>query len=179
MDGLEQHFAATLSKGWRYFLLRGLVAIAFGILTWMRPAISLAAFILLFGLYALFDGIFNVMVAFVGRKGEQTWWVVLLEGLLGIGVVLITLTTRRITAVVLLFYIAILLIGRGFLEIIAAIRLRKEVQGEWLLVLAGLVSVLFGALLMARPGIGAVALAWLIAAYAVALGVVFVILAFK
>ena len=134
---------------------------------------------LLFGAYSMADGVLGVWTAVAGRKEREHWWVLLLEGLVGIGVGLLTLFAPGVTTLALLFYIAIWAVATGVLEIVAAIRLRKEIEGEWLLVLGGLVSVGFGVLLMAQPGAGALAVLWLIAAYAVAFGVVLVILSFK
>jgi uncharacterized membrane protein HdeD (DUF308 family) len=103
----------------------------------------------------------------------------LLRGLLGIGVGILAFVEPGVVALALLFYIAIWAIATGVLEIAAAIRLRKEIEGEWLLILAGLLSVMFGILLMAQPGAGALSLLWLIASYAVVFGVLLVLLAFK
>jgi uncharacterized membrane protein HdeD (DUF308 family) len=125
------------------------------------------------------DGILDVWNAIAGRKENDHWWVLLLGGLLGIVVGYITLTTPGITALALLFYIAIWAIARGVLQIVGAIRLRKEIEGEWLLVLGGLASVLFGVLLISRPGAGALAVLWLIGVYAIVFGIVTVALAFK
>jgi uncharacterized membrane protein HdeD (DUF308 family) len=168
-----------LSRGWTFLLLRGLAAIAFGILTWTRPGISLTALVLLFGAYALIDGMLAVSAAVSGRKEQEYWWVLLLGGLIGIGVGIMTFLNPGVTAFALLFYIAIWAITTGVLEIIVAIRVRKEVHGEWRLILAGLASVAFGAFLMARPGAGALTVLWVIAAYAVAFGILLVMLAFK
>src|SRR5262249_41613717 len=129
--------------------------------------------------YSMADGILGVWTAFAGRQDHEHWWVMLLWGLLGIGIGIMTFVAPGITALAILFYIAIWAIATGVLEIVAAIRLRKEIQGEWLLVLAGLVSVVFGVLLIAHPGPGALAVLWLIASYAVVFGVLLVILAFK
>jgi len=125
------------------------------------------------------DGILGAWTAIAGRKERDHWWVLLLEGLVGIGVGLLTLFAPGVTALALLFYIAIWAIATGVLEIVAAIRLREEIEGEWLLVLGGLASVVFGILLMARPGVGVLAVLWLVAAYAVVFGVLLVVLAFK
>jgi uncharacterized membrane protein HdeD (DUF308 family) len=160
-------------------LLRGLVAIAFGVLIWFQPGISLAALVLLFGAYSMADGILGVWTAIAGRKEHESWWVLLLGGLLGIGVGVLTFLAPGITALVLLFYIAIWAIATGVLEIVAAIHLRKEIEGEWWLILSGLASVVFGAVLIAQPGVGALAVLWLIATYAIVFGVLLVILAFK
>ena len=179
MTGIETRFADILSRGWWRLLLRGLAAITFGLLTLLRPGISLAALVLLFGAYALVDGVLDIWNAIAGRKENDHWWVLLLGGLLGIVVGYITLTTPGITALALLFYIAIWAVARGVLQIVAAIRLRKEIEGEWLLVLGGLASVLFGVLLIARPGAGALAVLWLIGVYALVFGIITVALAFK
>src|SRR5262245_17250423 len=179
MNGIEGRLASILSRSWWLLLLRGLAAIAFGVLTWFRPGISLAALVLLFGAYSLADGILATWTAIAGPKDHDDWWVLLLEGLLGLVIGILTFVVPGITALALLFYIAIWAIGTGVLEIVAAIRLRKIVQGEWLLILAGLASVVFGVLLIWQPGAGALAVLWLIASYAVLFGVLLLILAFK
>ena len=179
MNGTEGRLASILSNSWWLLLLRGLVAIAFGVLTWFQPGISLAALVLLFGAYVLADGVLATWTAIAGHRYHDAWWVLLLEGLLGIGIGILTFVAPGITALALLFYIAIWAIATGVLEIAAAIRLRKEVQGEWLLILAGLASVVFGVLLIWQPGAGALAVLWLIASYAIVFGVLLLILAFK
>jgi uncharacterized membrane protein HdeD (DUF308 family) len=160
-------------------VLRGVAAIIFGVLTWVLPGISLVSLVLLFGAYATVDGILNIWVAFAGPREEESWWVLLLWGLVGIGVGILTFTHPDLTALALLFYIAAWAIATGVLEIVAAIRLRKVIEGEWWLILAGLASVVFGVLLMARPGVGALAVLWLIASYAIVFGVFLLLLAFK
>jgi len=179
MDVVEKHLVPILSRNWWLLLLRGIAAIVFGILTWWMPGISLAVLVLFFGAYAFVDGIFAVWMAFSSRARNEQWWVMLLWGLLGIGVGVLTFFEPGLTALVLLFYIAIWAIATGVLEIVAAIRLRKEIEGEWLLILAGVASVVFGVILIARPGVGALAVLWIIAAYAIVFGVLMVMLAFK
>ena len=179
MNHIEERLASILLRSWWLLLLRGLVAIAFGVLTWVQPGISLATLVLLFGAYSMADGILATWTAIAGGKDNDYRWVLLLEGLLGIGVGVLTFVAPGITALALLFYIAIWAIATGALEIAAAIRLRKEIKDEWLLILAGIASVVFGALLAAQPRAGALALLWLIASYAVVFGVLLVILAFK
>ena len=179
MNSLDKRLASILSRSWWLLLLRGLAAIVFGVLTWFQPGISLAALVLLFGAYSMADGILGIWTAIIGRKDHEDWWVLLLEGLLGIGVGVLTFLVPGITALALLFYIAIWAIATGVLEIVAAIRLRKDIKGEWALILAGLASVVFGVLLVAQPAAGALALLWLIASYAIVFGVLLVVLAFK
>ena len=179
MDVVEKHLVPILSRNWWLLLLRGIAAIAFGILTWIYPGLTVAVLVLLFGAYCLVDGVLGVWSAITGRKEHDDWWILLLVGLLGIGVGILTFMAPGLTAIGLLFYIAVWAIATGVLEIIAAIRLRKQIEGEWMLILGGIVSVIFGVLLMAQPGAGADAVVWLIAAYAVLFGILLVILAFK
>jgi uncharacterized membrane protein HdeD (DUF308 family) len=179
MNIAENTLASILSRTWWMLLVRGLIAVAFAVLTWFQPGISLSALVLLFGAYVFADGLLGVGAAIAGRNEQENWWMLLLWGLLGIGVGILTLLQPGITALVLLFYIAVWAIGTGALEIVAAVRLRKEIRGEWLLIVAGLASIVFGALLISRPGAGALAVLALIAAYAAVFGVVLVLLSFK
>lgn len=177
---IEKNLLSNIfSQNWWVLLVRGLAAIVFGVLAWLLPGISLATLVLFFGAYALLDGILGVWHAIAGRKVHEDWWVLLLWGLVGIGVGILTFLAPGVTALVLLFYIAIWAIAKGVLEIVAAIRLRSEIQNEWLLILGGLLSVVFGILLMVQPGAGALTLLWLIATYAIIFGVVLIVLAFR
>jgi uncharacterized membrane protein HdeD (DUF308 family) len=179
MDIVQKQLATILSRAWWVILLRGLIAIAFSILAWTRPGISLVTLVWIFGLYTMADGILGVGSAIAGREEHEHWVVLLLGGLISIGIGVLTFVAPGITALALLFYIAIWAIATGLLQIVAAIRVRKEIQGEWFLVLGGLVSVIFGVFLMSRPGAGALALLWVIAAYASVFGVLLVILALR
>jgi len=179
MDALGARVSSLLSRTWWVLLLRGLAAIAFGILTWSWPGASLAALVLLFGAYALSDGALGVWAAVSTRREHEDWWVLLLWGLVGIGVGLITFMAPGITALAVQFYIAIWAIGTGIAEIVVAMRLRREIKGELWLVLAGIASIIFGVVLIARPGVGALAVLSLIAAYAVIFGIIMVVLAFE
>lgn len=179
MAAAETRLAALFADTWWLLLLRGLLAIAFGVLTWIQPGLSLVALVLVFGAYSLADGVLGVWAAFKGRKQDDHWWVLLIWGLASIVVGVLTLMVPGITTLVLLFYIAAWAMVTGAMQIVAAIRLRKEITGEWWLVLGGVLSVVFGVLLLAQPGAGALALLWLIATYAVLFGALMVFLAFK
>lgn len=179
MEMPEKYLVDVLFRSWWVILLRGIIAIAFGVLSWVWPQISLATLILLFGIYAFADGVLGIWTAAATYKKNESWWVVLLWGLVGIGVGIITLLEPGITALALLFYIAIWAIATGILEIVAAIRLRVEVEGEWLLILSGIASAIFGIMLIAWPGAGALALIWLIGTYAILFGVLISVLAFR
>lgn len=171
--------ASILSGNWWALLLRGLLAIAFGVFVWTQPGISLATMVLVFGAFALAEGVLGVVTAIAGRKGNDDWWVLLLWGLVSIGIGIITFAAPGITAFVLLFYIAVWAIAVGVLQIIAAVRLRKEIAGEWLLGLAGLAAVAFGVLLIVRPGEGVLSVLMVISVYAVISGILLVILSLK
>lgn len=179
MDVIEGKLAGILRRTWWLLLLRGLMAITFGVLSWVQPGISLAALVMLFGVYALIDGVAGVWSSLAGHKDDGHWWVLLLWGVVGVGVGTLTLSAPGITALALLFYIALWAVATGVLQIVAAVRLHKEIEGEWLLALSGLASVAFGVVLMARPMAGAVALLWIIATYAILFGILLVVLAFK
>ena len=178
MNGLE-NLGSILSRNWWLMLLRGLVAIGFGILVFAKPQISLQVLVYLFGVYVLVEGILGVLVAVQARNHLDSWGVLLLWGLLGIAVGVLAFVKPDITALALLFYIALWAIATGVLEIAAAVRLREVIRNEWLLILAGLVSVAFGVWLIARPEPGALAVLSVIGAYAILFGVLVVLFAFK
>jgi uncharacterized membrane protein HdeD (DUF308 family) len=171
--------ARILSRYWWMTLIRGIIAILFGVMLFAWPQISLLSLVLVFGAFAFADGVVGVVTAVGGRREHESWWVLLLAGLAGIGVGVLTFLNPGVTALVLLFYIAIWAIATGLLEIVAAVRLRKEIEGEFWLGLAGLATIVFGILLVARPQVGALAVLWLIGGYAVAFGVMLLLLAFE
>ena len=179
MNSIETRLASILSLTWWVLMLRGVLAIVFGVLTWRQPEISVTLLILFFGAYILADGVLGVYSAVAGRKDHDDWWVLLIWALISVGVGVLTFLAPGITALALLFYIAIWAIATGVLQILAGIRLRKQIQGEWLLILGGLASVIFGVFMMAQPVAGALAMAWLIALYAVLFGVLLVLLALR
>jgi uncharacterized membrane protein HdeD (DUF308 family) len=168
-----------LARNWWVLAIRGVAAILFGIAAFVWPGITLAVLVLLFGAYALVDGIFAVIAGIAAHEEQHRWWLLILEGLAGIVIGVLTFLYPGITALVLLYFIAAWAIVTGAFEIAAAIRLRKEIVDEWLLVLAGIASMLLGILLMVLPGPGALALIWLIGAYALVEGVLLLLLAFR
>jgi uncharacterized membrane protein HdeD (DUF308 family) len=176
---LALNLAAILARNWWVLLARGVVAMSFGVLTFTSPGISLASLVLLFGGFCLADGLMAAWTAFSIRKQKENGWLLLIGGLLGIGVGLLTIFQPTVSGLALLFYIAIWAIATGVVQVLTAIRLRQELANEWMLILAGLASVAFGALLMARPGAGALAVLWLITSYAIVFGFLLVVLAFR
>ena len=135
---------------------------------------ALLALVLLWGAYAVIDGTFTVMIAaHRGRAGESWGWL-LFEGLIGIGAGIMTFVWPGITTLALLAIIAVWAVLTGVAEIAAAIRLRRAISGEWFLALSGVLSVVFGVLLFARPGVGALTVVWMIGAYSIAFGALLV-----
>ena len=169
---------AALSRNWWVILLRGLAGILFGIITFVAPLVSLAALILVFGAYAFVDGVLSIVSA-VRRRGEGHWGVLLLEGIVGILAAAVTLFWPGITALALLYVIAAWAIVTGVLELFAAVRLRKQIKGEWLLVLGGIASLVFGVLVAVFPGAGALTIVLWIGAYALVFGILLVVLSFR
>jgi len=169
----------TLAKNWWVFVLRGVVGILFGVLAYMWPGITLVSLVLLFGAYALVDGVFAVVGAITGRKEHDDWVLMLLLGVVGIAVGILTYRSPGITALALLMYIAAWAFAKGVLEIVTAIRIRKEIEGEWALALSGALSVLFALFLLWNPGAGALGVIWVIAFYAIVFGVLSILFGFK
>jgi uncharacterized membrane protein HdeD (DUF308 family) len=176
---LHDDLAGSLAKNWWLLLLRGLLAVAFGILLFTRPSISVAILITFFGAYSLVDGVFSAYSAVSQRRQHEHWVLMLVGGLCGIAIGLITFYSPGITAIVLLFYIAIWSIIIGTSQIIMAVKLRSEIKGEFWLGLAGLVSVLFGLYLIYNPGAGILSVIWVLAAYAVLFGFLMIALSFR
>ena len=168
----------SLTRNWWAVALRGLAGILFGIITFVSPGISLAALVLLFGAYAFADGVLLIVSA-VRRRGADRWWLLLLQGVVGIGAGVVTLLWPGITALALLAVIAAWALVGGALQVAAAIRLRKVITGEWLLALGGVLSIALGVLLILFPGPGALALVVWIGAYAFVFGILLVVLGFR
>jgi uncharacterized membrane protein HdeD (DUF308 family) len=179
MDAPAVIDVASLARNWWVFLLRGIVAILFGVLTALMPAITLVLLVLLFGAYALVEGGFNVITAFRRRRGERLWWLLLLEGLVSIAAGVVAFILPGLTALTLVLVIGAWAIITGVLEVVAAVLLRKLISGEWWLALSGVLSLIFGVLVLVWPGAGALALVLWIAAYSIAFGVLLVAFAFR
>jgi uncharacterized membrane protein HdeD (DUF308 family) len=169
----------TLARNWWVVLLRGLAGIIFGLATLFAPEISLAALVLVFGAYAFLDGIL-ALISVIRRHGATDhWWLLLLEGVVGVTAGVLTFLWPDITTVALLYLIAAWALVTGGFEIAAAIRLRKVITGEWLLVLSGIASVALGLLLILFPGPGALAVVLWIGAYALVSGALLIALGIR
>lgn len=168
-----------ISRYWWALVLRGITAIAFGVLAFAWPGITLQVLVLFFGAYALIDGILSLAAALRGRGHTENWGLFLLQGLLGVGLGVLTWLAPEATAVAILLYIAAWALVTGVLEIVAAIRLRREIEGEFWLALGGLLSIIFAMLVLAFPLAGALGLIWLIGGYAIAFGILLVALGLR
>jgi uncharacterized membrane protein HdeD (DUF308 family) len=170
----------TLSaRNWWLLVLRGVLAVLFAVLAYFWPLTTVIALVILFGAYALVDGIFALAAALERIGRHERWGAMLVQGILGIGAGLVTFFWPGLTALTLLIIIGVWAIVTGVAEIVAAIQLREVIENEWLLALGGVLSVLFGVLVLIFPGAGALSVVWLIATYAFIYGVVLIILGFR
>ena len=169
----------TLSRYWWLILLRGIAFIVFGVLAFMWPGLTLVTLVLFYGAFALVDGVLALAHAIMGGGEMGSRWWLALVGVAGIAVGILTFMWPGLTALLLLVFIACWAIVLGVFQIAGAIKLRKEIDNEWTLILSGALSVLFGVVLLLAPGPGAVGLIWVIAAYAVVFGVLLVMLSFR
>jgi uncharacterized membrane protein HdeD (DUF308 family) len=169
----------ALARWWWTFILRGLLAIAFGILAFVAPVWGLAILVALFGVWALIDGVATLWTGIRTRGVDRNWWLEILEGAVSILAGLIALLLPGLAANVLVLLIAVWAIVTGVFEIWSAIRLRDEIRGEFWLGLAGLASILFGVILLVFPAAGALTLVWLIGAAAILFGILLTILGWR
>jgi uncharacterized membrane protein HdeD (DUF308 family) len=169
----------ALARNWWSLVVRGVLAIIIGLVTMMWPGITLLAFIFLFGGYALVTGVVSLIGAAHAVAARERWGALLLEGIAGIAAAVITMLWPAITAFSLVLLIAAWAIISGIAEIVAAVRLRKFISGEWLLALGGVASILFGILIAAVPPAGALVIALWFGAYAIVFGAIMVLLGFR
>jgi uncharacterized membrane protein HdeD (DUF308 family) len=176
---LSAHGLHLITRNWWLLLLRGIVSILFGILAFAWPASTFVALALLFGAYALADGVLCLVAAVNGSdRSTPAWWLVLV-GLLGIAAGIIAFLWPVKTAFALVIMIGAWALTIGIFEIIGAIRLRDEIDDEWWLIGAGVLSVLFGLAVLLAPGAGALAMIWGIGAYAILAGILMVAFSFR
>lgn len=169
----------VMGRNWWMLLVRGIAAVLFGIAVLVWPGIALTVLVLLWGAYALVDGGFAIVMGVQGRTHYRDWWVTVLEGVVSMIAGVVALMWPGVTAVALLYVVAAWAIITGLLEIVAAIQLRKEINGEFWLGLSGVLSVALGVLLAVYPGAGMVSLLWLFGIYAIVFGVALIILSFR
>src|SRR5256886_6002773 len=169
----------TLKRHWWVPVIRGIAAIVFGVIAFVYPGLTIAVLVLLFGAWVLVDGVFRIVGAIGHRASDSDWGFNLIIGILGIIIGFLTFHAPGITALALIIYIAAWALMIGATEIAVAIKLRREIKGEWFLILMGLASIVFAALLLWNPLAGAAALIWIMAWYAVIFGVLAIIFGFR
>ena len=170
----------TLTRHWWLLALRGVFAIVFGILTFISPVSSLFALVILFAIYAIAGGASSLVLALRrGRTATPRWGSLLFEGIVGLAAGVLTLIWPRIGALALLMVIAVWAVVTGITSLIAAVQLRKQIKGEWLLALNGILSIALGVLLFLFPGPGALALVMWIGAFALVSGGLLIALALR
>jgi uncharacterized membrane protein HdeD (DUF308 family) len=173
----DHELADSLARNWWALALRGLAAVIFGVVAFLMPGAAATVLVMLFGAYALWDGIFGLVAAFRSQGSQRG--ALVLEGLVGIAAGIIALFWPGIAALSLLLLIAFWAIFTGVMEIVAAIRLRKEIEGEWLMMLSGVLSIVFGVLAITQPAAGILTVTLLISAYAIVFGILLIILGFR
>jgi len=169
----------TLKRHWWVPVIRGVAAIVFGFIAFAYPGLTLATLVIFFGAWVLVDGVFRVIGAIGGRASDPDWGWHLIIGILGIVVGVLTFHAPGITALALVIYIAAWALMMGLAEIALAIKLHREIKGEWFLVLMGLISIVFATMLFWNPVAGAATLVWLIAWYAVIFGILAIVFGFR
>ena len=168
-----------LAERWWVLVVRGAAAILFGILTFVLPGLSLLMLVMLWAAYALVDGLFNLVHAARGARAGRRWGWLLFEGLVSVAAGVLAVVWPDITAFALLVVIAAWAVVTGVAEIAVAIRLRRQLRGEWLLVVSGVLSVAFGVLLMVFPGPGILTVLWMVGVYAILFGGLLVALGWR
>jgi uncharacterized membrane protein HdeD (DUF308 family) len=160
-----------LATNWWSLVIRGIVAILLGIVTFAWPGITLTALVFLFGAYALLDGVVSLVGVVRAAQAHERWGALLIEGFAGIAAAIVTVLWPPLTALALVYVIGAWAVVTGIFEMVAAVRLRKYIAGEWLLALTGIASLLFGILIMIAPIAGALVIALWVGAYAMVFGV--------
>ena len=174
-----QHNTRQLARNWWVLLLRGILALLIAVVTFFVPEATLYALVALFAVYSLLDGIFLLVIGFRGRQERPRWWVQIVQGLLSIGAGIVALINPELVAIFFLYLIAAWAVFTGGAQIIAAIQLRREIRGEWLLILSGLAAVGLGIMLFALPTAGLLVWLYFIGAFALVSGILLILLALR
>lgn len=169
----------AIAGNWWALVIRGLVAILLGIFTLVLPGVTIGALVLLFGVYALLDGILSFIGAVKASRHHERWGFLVGEGIVGVLAGIATFAWPAITTIALVYVVAAWAVLTGIVEIAAAFRLRKHIAGELLLGLAGVISIAFGILLVAAPLAGALVIAVWIGVYELIFGVTLLALGFR
>lgn len=174
-----ENLARAMADHWWVLLLRGIAAIIFGLIALAMPGLTVLVLLLTFGVYAIFDGVLAIITAFRRKGHDDQWWAWGLDGVLSLLIGGLALVWPAATALAFVLWMAAWAVVAGVFRIIAAIRLRKEIEGEWALGLSGLLLILWGVLLVMMPAAGILGAAWMIGGFALVIGVLLIILSFR
>ena len=174
-----ENLVRVMADNWWVLLLRGIAAVIFGLLALFWPGLTVYLLLIVFGAYAIFDGVLSIILAFQRKSEDDGWWSWGLDGVLSIIIGLMALFWPEATALAFVIWMAVWAIVAGVFRIIAAFRLRKEIEGEWALGLSGLLLVIWGVLMAMVPAAGLLSIAWLIGLFALLIGIVMIALAFR
>ena len=173
------YFLTQMGRQWKWIVLRGLLAIALGVLGFAMPVRTLEVLTLAWGAYAFVDGLITLVTAYQIREQNRPWWSMALVGVVSVAAGLVTFIWPVATALSLLVFIGVWAVCMGVFQMVTALRMRRSIRGEWMLVASGIVSVLFGAAVILMPAAGALAVVWLIAGYAVLFGMLVVMVGLR
>ncbi len=171
--------AEFLEKTWWIAVLRGLIAIVFGIFALVNPEGAGSLLVLIFGIFLLVDGLLNLIGSILYYRTAVDWWVYLVVGMLEIGVAIITFVRPEITGTILAILVGLWALFKGLIELMAGIALRDEIQGEWILMLAGILTLAFGFFALLLPFTESVAAIWMLGLYALLNGTLWVVIGFE
>lgn len=177
--GLADDLARKLGDAWGWILLRGVAGIAFGAMAILWPGVTVVVLVIMWGAWAFVDGVAALVTAWQAREPGKPLWPLLVIGVLGVAAGLVTLFAPAVAAAALLAFIAAWAIATGVLQVVHAIRVRKDIDNEWLLILSGILSVLVGVFILLQPGSGALAIVWIVAFWSILSGVLLVGAAFR
>lgn len=169
----------AVAANWWVMFLRGIFAVLMGVLAVMWPGITLVSLLFVYGVFVIADGLTAIWIGVMARHERGFWWEMVVGGVIAILAGLVVALWPGMTAIIFVTIIGVFAIARGFVEIFAAIQLRKVIEDEWMLILSGVVSLLFGGMLIARPGEGAIAMVLLIGAFMIAVGIMTIGLALR
>jgi uncharacterized membrane protein HdeD (DUF308 family) len=168
----------ALARNWWLVLLRGICAIVVGLLAFIWPGATLLALVMLYGAFAIADGILALGAAVSGDTPTPRWWLAVV-GVLGVVAGLIAFLWPGLTATVLQVFIAAWAITTGVMQMVGAFMLRKEIDDEWYLIAAGALWVVFGLVLVLKPAVGVIALLYTIGSFAIIYGALLISFALR
>jgi uncharacterized membrane protein HdeD (DUF308 family) len=170
---------SAITRNWWLAALRGSLAVIFGVAAFVWPGLTLEVLVLLFGAYAFVDGVVVLGFGLMAAGDGLRWWPLVLGGIVGIATGVFTFVQPGAIALALVYVIGAWAVVTGILEIVAAIRLRNVITNEWLMGFSGVLSIVFGVLVLARPNVGALTLVYLFGFYAILAGISQISLGFR